>query len=79
MHVLFRSKTAAPDVTSDEEEKISLGEHLYEIIEELYPDNAAKITGMLLEMNIEDVRDMLRNRKLLQEKARIAHQVLMQL
>ena len=42
-------------------DKEQLGEHLYPLVEARNPDNAAKITGMLLEMEIDQIQAMIRN------------------
>lgn len=36
-----------------------LGENLYPLVEQLEPDNAAKVTGMLLEMDQTEVLHLL--------------------
>lgn len=59
------------DVTKEE-----LGEQLYEKIEEAHPEDADKITGMLLEMGMEDIQRLLKNPQELQEKIVLAENVL---
>lgn len=66
------------EVASEEDEKMLLGENLYRVIEEWFPDNAAKITGMLLEMNNEGIKEMLNNKSILRMKATAAYETLTQ-
>ena len=56
--------------------KDELGEQLYVKIEELHSENADKITGMLLEMSVEDLHRLLKNPLELQEKIMLAENVL---
>lgn len=56
--------------------KEELGEQLYEKIEESHSENADKITGMLLEMSVEDLHRLLKNPLELQEKIMLAENVL---
>ena len=42
-------------------DKEQLGEHLYPMVEAKDPRNAAKITGMLLEMEIEQIHNIIKN------------------
>lgn len=42
-------------------DKETLGEHLYALVDKKDSKNAAKITGMLLEMEIEQIHDIIRN------------------
>ncbi|KAJ7348766.1 hypothetical protein OS493_039180, partial [Desmophyllum pertusum] len=45
---------------------------LYEKIEESHPEDADKITGMLLEMTVEDIERLLKNPQELQDKIQLA-------
>lgn len=56
--------------------KEELGEQLYRKIEESHSENADKITGMLLEMSVEDLHRLLKNPLELQEKIMLAENVL---
>lgn len=56
--------------------KDELGEQLYAKIEESHSENADKITGMLLEMSVEDLHRLLKNPLALQEKIMLAENVL---
>lgn len=56
--------------------KDKLGEQLYVKIEESHSENADKITGMLLEMSVEDLHRLLKNPLELQEKIMLAENVL---
>ena len=52
------------------------GEIMYSMIREMYPDQAGKITGMLLEMETNEVLNMLKNKEVLKEKIESAAEVL---
>lgn len=56
--------------------KKELGGKLYEKVEESHPENADKITGMLLEMSVEDIERILKNPQELQEKIELAENAL---
>lgn len=56
--------------------KEELGEKLYVKIEESHSENADKITGMLLEMRVEDIHRLLKNPLELQEKIHLAEDAL---
>ena len=56
--------------------KDELGEQLYVKIEESHSENADKITGMLLEMSVEDLHRLLKNPLELQEKIMLVENVL---
>ena len=51
-----------------DEEKQKIGEKLFEIIKELNPDQAAKITGMLMEMDSSKLEKLLSDRQELKKK-----------
>lgn len=53
-----------------------MGEKLYVKIEESHSENADKITGMLLEMRVEDIHRLLKNPLELQEKIHLAEDAL---
>lgn len=61
-----------------EEQKNSLGERLYAKISELQPVQAAKITGMLLEMDTPEILNVLEDQRTLQQKVQEAIHVLQQ-
>ena len=50
------------------EQKQMLGERLYPLIQGMYPDQAGKITGMLLEIDNCELLHMLDSRDLLKAK-----------
>ena len=56
--------------------KQELGEQLYQKIEESHPENAGKITGMLLEMSVTDIENLLKNSQDLEEKIQLAEKAL---
>ncbi|XP_063418143.1 uncharacterized protein LOC134700922 [Mytilus trossulus] len=58
------------------EQKQMLGERLFPLIQKVYPDQAEKITGMLLEMDNLDLLNMLTSKELLEAKVREAITVL---
>jgi len=53
---------------SPEEQKSALGEALYPLIQEQYPQYAGKITGMLLEMKTNEIITLLDNPDVLKQK-----------
>ncbi|XP_044470296.1 polyadenylate-binding protein 4-like [Mangifera indica] len=62
---------AAPD-----QQRTLLGEHLYPLVEQLEHDNAAKVTGMLLEMDQTEVLHLLESPEALKAKVAEAMEVL---
>ena len=48
------------DITKDDELQ-SIGDSLHDIIMESYPTSADKITGMLLEMGTENIKQLMKN------------------
>lgn len=50
------------------EQKQMLGERLFPLIKKVYPDQAEKITGMLLEMDNLELLNMLTSKELLEAK-----------
>lgn len=63
----------------DEEDKLNyIGERIYPIIEELYGDNAPKITGMIIDMEPDDLMSTLESRQALEEKASEANKLLLE-
>lgn len=52
-----------------QEQKQMLGERLFPLIQNIYPDLAGKITGMLLEMENSEILHMLESREALRAKA----------
>lgn len=61
-----------------EEQKNTLGERLYAKISEMQPVQAAKITGMLLEMDTPEILNVLEDPRTLQQKVQEAIHVLQQ-
>lgn len=53
-----------------------LGENLYPLVEQLEPDAAAKVTGMLLEMDQTEVLHLLESPEALKAKVAEAMEVL---
>lgn len=53
-----------------------LGESLYPLVEQLEPENAAKVTGMLLEMDQTEVLHLLESPEALKAKVAEAMEVL---
>ena len=61
---------------SPEEQKNALGERLYATILQIHPEKAAKITGMLLEMDTAEILNVLEDNNVLQSKIQEAISVL---
>jgi polyadenylate-binding protein len=61
-----------------EEQKNTLGERLYAKISEMQPVQAAKITGMLLEMDTPEILNVLEDPRTLTQKVQEAIHVLQQ-
>ncbi|KAF3435430.1 hypothetical protein FNV43_RR22519 [Rhamnella rubrinervis] len=61
---------------SPEQQRTMLGENLYPLVEQLEPDNAAKVTGMLLEMDQTEVLHLLESPDALKAKVAEAMEVL---
>ena len=53
-----------------------LGEHLYTRVEELHPEQAARITGVLLEAGNQEVMRMLKDEELLKRRVEGAKRVI---
>lgn len=68
------SETVSP--STGQEDKAVYGEQLYYKICEWFPENADKISGMLLEMNIATLEMLLNDSAALQEKAAYAASIL---
>lgn len=66
------------DLTAEEEsrQKEMLGNRLYEFVESMYPVNAAKITGVILSMNLQQLTDLFNERKELEAIVHKAHNML---
>ena len=62
---------------SPREQKQIIGEHLYPLIQATYPDQAGKITGMLLEIDIPELLIMLESREALAAKTQEAVSLLL--
>lgn len=69
----YSEKEASSEVSLEE-----LGEKLFERILEWYvdEDTAAKLTGMLLEMNIDDIHQLIKDNDFLKLKTKEAYDVL---
>jgi len=67
--------TALANATT-EQQRTMLGENLYPLVEQLEPDNAAKVTGMLLEMDQTEVLHLLESPEALKAKVAEAMEVL---
>lgn len=63
--------------TDTEHRKQILGDNLYQIITSFYPQQAAKLTGMLLQMDINDLMHLLEDHATLRAEVDKAHEVLM--
>ncbi|KAB7497219.1 Maternally expressed PAB C-terminal protein [Armadillidium nasatum] len=53
-----------------QERKLMLGERVYPQVKKFYPELASKITGMILEINNNDLLQILENPNLVKKKAR---------
>ncbi|KAI4295671.1 hypothetical protein L6164_035690 [Bauhinia variegata] len=62
--------------STPEQQRTMLGENLYPLVEQLEPDNAAKVTGMLLEMDQTEVLHLLESPEALKAKVAEAMDVL---
>lgn len=60
--------TQALAAASPRQQKVMLGERLYPLVAALQPDRAAKITGMLLEMDNAEILLLIENPSALQTK-----------
>ena len=72
MCFIYRESTEKEEYFTKEE----LGDQLYQRIEESHPENADKITGMLLEMSVTDIENLLKNPQDLEEKIQLAEKAL---
>lgn len=68
--------TQALAAASPRQQKVMLGERLYPLVAQLQPDRAAKITGMLLEMDNAEILLLIENPAALQTKVDEAVMVL---
>lgn len=73
---VLNDKPATESSTVEQEDKTLLGEQLYDIISEWYPDQADKITGMLLELDVITLNLLAKDSTALKEKATHAANVL---
>jgi hypothetical protein len=64
------------DSLEDDLQKEIIGEELYKILFNLSPNHADKITGMLLEMNSNDLLETIANKELLQNRVQQAVEAL---
>ncbi len=62
---------------NDEDRRTFIGEQIYPIIEELYGDNAPRITGMIIDMDPSDLMPALESRKALEKLAGEGYNLLM--
>merc|ERR1712168_928129 len=65
-----------PTAAQPQEQKQMLGERLFPLIQQMYPDLAGKITGMLLEIDNSELLHMLESRESLKAKVEEAVAVL---
>uniref|UniRef100_A0A7S1PK37 Polyadenylate-binding protein n=1 Tax=Percolomonas cosmopolitus TaxID=63605 RepID=A0A7S1PK37_9EUKA len=66
----------APHMMSEEERKQQVGNHLYSLVHAINPDNAAKITGMFLELKEEEIHELMTEDEKLRERVNDALKVL---
>ena len=59
-----------------QKQKQMIGERMFPLIQRMYPDQAGKITGMLLELDNTELLHMLKDQTLLKGKAEVAMAVL---
>ena len=72
--MFYRQETKTEgDVTKEK-----LGEKLFEVVEEICPQHADKITGMLLEMSVKDIENLMNSHQELEEKIRLAEKTLVE-
>ncbi|KAJ0989490.1 hypothetical protein J5N97_007846 [Dioscorea zingiberensis] len=67
---------SALSIASPDQQRTMLGENLYPLVEHLQPDHAAKVTGMLLEMDQTEVLHLLESPEALNAKVAEAMEVL---
>jgi len=78
----FGARPQQPDLKAilsslpEEQRKQHLGERLYSQIAPRYPKHAPKVTGMLLEMHLDQLVPLLENPRLLDEKVKEAVEIL---
>ncbi|KAG6624170.1 polyadenylate-binding protein 3-like [Carya illinoinensis] len=75
-HVHTSALLSALASASPENQRAMLGEQLYPHVEQLEPNNAAKVTGMLLEMDKSEVIHLLESPDALKQKVAEAMEVL---
>lgn len=68
--------TSALANATPEQQRTILGENLYPLVEQLEPNQAAKVTGMLLEMDQTEVLHLLESPEALKSKVAEAMDVL---
>ena len=72
--MFYRQETKTEgDVTKEK-----LGEKLFEVVEEICPQHTDKITGMLLEMSVKDIENLMNSHQELEEKIRLAEKALVE-
>ena len=71
-------ESAALELTNmpEVDQKQVLGETLYPMVEKWHPNQADKVTGMLLDMDAVSLLQLLQNHELLKQKAKLAADVL---
>ena len=72
----LRTQTSELSAATPQQQKQLLGEHLFYSINQIYPEQAGKITGMLLEMDNSEILHMLDSQELLKMKVEEAVTVL---
>lgn len=73
MIIAPQGEQSAPTLTREKEE---VGEVIYEKLEETYPTEAAKLTGMLLQMDYKDLVRVLAEPDLFKKKVELSLTVL---
>ncbi|KAG6416115.1 hypothetical protein SASPL_123539 [Salvia splendens] len=76
MQIPIRALASALANASPSEQRMMLGENLYPLVEQLKPEKAAKVTGMLLEMDQTEVLHLLESPEALKAKVAEAMEVL---
>ena len=70
LSISSRSRQCRINIGYANEQKQTLGQHLFPIIQTMYPKLAGRIIGFLLEMDISELKHMLINLELLKVKVK---------